>query len=81
MALAQAGADVVVNYYSSAFEAAQLVESLPATQSGHIAVQGDAGAPAEIRDLIQSAGQQVQDDLFHRWRSIQRSGVSFVGPA
>ena len=58
-ALAEAGAVVAVNYHRSADEAFRLVESLPHSPSGHLAVQGDAGTPDGIRRLVDNVEQKA----------------------
>lgn len=62
-ALAQAGADVVVNFHTSVERAEQLVESLTRIGGSHLAIQGDAGTPEGIRSLIRDTNERLKGRL------------------
>jgi 3-oxoacyl-[acyl-carrier protein] reductase/pteridine reductase len=55
LALAQAGANVVVNYYSSASAAQQTVREAEALGVGALALQADAGDLAQVRSMVAAA--------------------------
>lgn len=60
-ALAEAGADVVVNYRTSAGSAEALIDSLSESDGTHLAVPGDAGTPVGMRSLLRDTRQLLGD--------------------
>lgn len=58
LALADAGADVVVNYNGSAAEAESTVAEIQALGRRAVAVQADVSARADIDNLVDRAGQE-----------------------
>ena len=57
IALARAGANVAINYNSSAAEAADTVKTVQHAGGQAVAIQADVGNPAEANTLIQKAVQ------------------------
>ena len=57
IALARAGANVAINYNSSAAEAADTVKTVQHVGGQAVAIQADVGNPAEANTLIQKAVQ------------------------
>ena len=58
VALAGAGADVIINYRNSEAEAKQLVEELAAAGRSARAVRADVSKPAAIRELLDDIGSK-----------------------
>jgi NAD(P)-dependent dehydrogenase (short-subunit alcohol dehydrogenase family) len=58
MTLAQAGANLVVNYYSSDTAARQTVEAAQALGVGALAVQADVGDLEQVRALVAAAADR-----------------------
>ena len=58
LALGKAGADVVVNYNSSAAEADEVVRELTSHGAGALAVHADVSKKQEIDTLIEQTGKQ-----------------------
>ncbi len=60
-ALADRGADVLVNYASGETEARTLVDELRAKGGDHHAIRGDCGSPRGVEDLVAAASALVDD--------------------
>jgi 3-oxoacyl-[acyl-carrier protein] reductase/pteridine reductase len=58
LTLAQAGANVVINYYSSDAAARETVREAQAVGVGALAVQADVGNLEQVRALVAAAGDQ-----------------------
>ncbi|HUH11515.1 MAG TPA: SDR family oxidoreductase, partial [Longimicrobiales bacterium] len=59
LALARAGADVVVNYHSSAREAAETVGEIEALGRRALAVRADVSSEADVRRLVGACGDEL----------------------
>src|SRR5690554_1943629 len=73
VALARAGADVVVNYFQSAEAAEETVAEITALGRRAIAVQADVALAPEVRELIRRCA-----DVFGRLDVVVNNASTFL---
>jgi pteridine reductase len=82
LALAEAGADVVINYHRSADEAAQTAADVEALGRRGIVVQGDVSQPADVARMVAAAEEQAGrlDILVNSASLFQRAVFARIMP-
>ena len=82
LAFARAGADVVVNYHTSAEEARATVRAIEALGRRALGVQADVAAPAEARALIATAQRELGriDVLVNSASRFDRAPLAQITP-
>jgi pteridine reductase len=82
LALAEAGADVVINYHRSADEAAQTAADVEALGRRGIVVQGDVSQPADVARMVAAAEEQAGrlDILVNSASLFQRTVFARITP-